>query len=192
MGWGKFDAEMADTGGNFVKLNIGDKAQIQICGVPTFHDKTWPDGNVQRMISLQVVDLDDGEEKTLDAPKRRAEALGDVKRDLTAKGLDILQRKLSIECYAVPMSGGRRVGKWRVQDLGPAEAVAPAADGWDDDGGRYKADLEHAILNAPTMDALQRAFRLAHTDAAGDADATGRYTAAKDARKADLSSEIPF
>ena len=192
MSWEQFNDEMADSGGQWIKLNIGDTVKIQICGVPTFYDKTWDSGNTDRMIKLDVIDLSDGERKSLDAPKRRADPLVDLQRSMQAKGVDVLTRKLEIECYSIPhhRRPGARIGKWKITDLGPADA-APPADSWSD-GEAYNGDHEAAILAAPTMEALKRAFSIAHKDANGDQSAIDRYTAAKDQRKADLSADVPF
>ena len=205
MGWDNFDTEVS--GGAYVKLHIGDTVQFQIAGDPDFTDKTWPDGKTSRMIVIPAYDLadtDSDEPKTLDAPVRRAGPLGELRAALKAKGIDILTRAIEIECYGIahPTRPGARIGKWRVKDCGPApeRAVAPVADAWGDvspapapapaeAADAYNEAHEAAILQAPTVEALKRAFSAAWTEAAGDAATQRRYTEAKDVRKVDLMAQ---
>lgn len=190
-GWDQYDNE-ANSGGSFVKLNIGDTRVLRVLDCRGVHTKTWDDGKTSQMVAFDVVDrdqpTDDGEPRTLDCPVRRAAPLGDLRRQLAADGVDMADRWIKIECYGQqhPTKPGRRIGRWRCEDVGaatgaPAAAAAPAnvpADGYD---GAH----ETAILTANSVEAVGAAYTAAYRSTV-DEGARARYREAATARKTEI------
>jgi len=168
MSWGELEA-IAGGGGGFVRLNIDDKRRLVFLRVVKRFDKEWPDGKIDRdWIMFDVLDVDDIDAgvKSLDVAGRRAAPLAALRSELDGKGIDIVDRVVEVECYAVkhPTRAGARLGKWRVADVGPAPAVptAPAVDAVapvTPGNGASGADVAIDAMGAATgLDGLKAAF----------------------------------
>ena len=192
-GWDDFKANGSD--GDYVKLNIGDTRELQIVDCRGTSIKVWDDGKTSTMVTFSVHDqndpTEDGSPRTLDVPVRRARPLGELREALAADGVDIGDRILSIECYAMshPTRPGRRIGKWRVTDMGPATAAAGAPH--DDAPPMHDDaidDATDAIMLATDVDDCKSAFAAAWKSTR-DAGERAQYQRAYQARLSALGDD---
>ena len=197
MSWDQID-ESAGGGAAFVRLNIGDKARLVFKKLVKRFDKEWPDGKIDRdWLLFEVIDADDIDAgiKSLDVAGRRASVLAPLRAELAAKGLDIGDRLIEVECYAEkhPTRPGARIGKWRVTDIGPAPVAADtAAETPSNDAASAGVDAMNAAANVA---ALKVAFGDAW-NATSDVATRSHLKTVYEARKAKISTAdadgVPF